>query len=138
MPVVPAKTRQQVIERAGGRCEYCLAPELVGVAMELDHILPLAEGGGHDPDNLCLACRHCNGFKSDFTTGLDPENNTEAPLYNPRTQNWQDHFRWDESGAEITGITPTGRGTISRLGMNHEKRLIARQYWVRLGLFPPE
>ena len=47
---------------------------------------------------------------------IDPESNEQAELFNPRTQNWQDHFRWDRDLA--VGLTPTGRATIAALKMN--------------------
>ncbi|XZN93513.1 MAG: hypothetical protein ACM65M_12130 [Microcoleus sp.] len=40
-----------------------------------------------------------------------------------------------ESGA-IAGMTPVGRVTVTALGMNSQPQLIARQLWIRLGLFP--
>jgi 5-methylcytosine-specific restriction endonuclease McrA len=31
----------------------------------LDHIVPLAAGGEHVPENLAVACRPCNASKKD-------------------------------------------------------------------------
>lgn len=42
-----------------GRCYYCGSTENVGV----DHLEPMARGGGHDIDNLVPACRRCNSSK---------------------------------------------------------------------------
>ena len=53
----PAALREQVRQRAGGRCEYCQTSEwLVGVAHEIDEIVPRAAGGRTESENLCLAC----------------------------------------------------------------------------------
>lgn len=32
----------------------------------LDHVVPLARGGAHDPGNLVVACAPCNRLKSDL------------------------------------------------------------------------
>src|SRR5262245_2647942 len=34
--------------------------------MTLDHIIPRAQGGVSEVDNLCLACSRCNGRKRDL------------------------------------------------------------------------
>jgi 5-methylcytosine-specific restriction endonuclease McrA len=45
-----------VAERAGHRCEYCLAPEaLFNSPFDVDHVVPIAHGGGRSADNLALA-----------------------------------------------------------------------------------
>ncbi len=38
------------------------------------------------------------------------------PLFNPRTQSWADHFRWE--GERVVPLTPTGRATAAALAMN--------------------
>jgi 5-methylcytosine-specific restriction endonuclease McrA len=61
----------RVFARHGWLCQICgiSCPEdLKGTtrhnAPELDHIVPLSRGGTHTHDNVQLACRSCNGFKS--------------------------------------------------------------------------
>jgi hypothetical protein len=53
--IVPASTRQCVIERAKGRCEKC-----GGEGKEIDHI----QGNSNDPENLQLLCRECHKEKT--------------------------------------------------------------------------
>lgn len=55
----------RAFERAGHKCEYCDFDLLGSVDalkhMEVDHIVPLSKGGDPaDPENLAIACRHCN------------------------------------------------------------------------------
>jgi hypothetical protein len=38
MARIPDVLRQQVIQRAGGRCEYCQTLRAIVVEMEIDHI----------------------------------------------------------------------------------------------------
>ena len=48
-----------VWERDGRECAYCGSTE----NLTLDHIVPLAKGGAHSPDNLCVLCKSCNSSK---------------------------------------------------------------------------
>lgn len=137
MSYIPAKLRQDVTERAKGFCEYCQADSRIIITMEIDHIKPESDGGETVSDNLCFSCPSCNGFKHDFQTGIDPDNHTEIPLYNPRQQRWSEHFKWDESGTQLIGLTPVGKATIMRLKINRKEVVIARQRWVAAGWHPP-
>lgn len=40
-------------------CYYC-GKMITGKSAHIDHVAPLAKGGGHTPDNLCAACPACN------------------------------------------------------------------------------
>lgn len=51
------------IYSSGGSCGWC-GTSLVGQAFEVDHIIPLSNGGGNTPDNLAVACPRCNRRKS--------------------------------------------------------------------------
>ncbi|HRF96888.1 MAG TPA: HNH endonuclease signature motif containing protein [Aggregatilineales bacterium] len=138
MAYIPKILRQQVIERAHGLCEYCQTSQLIVIALQIDHVLPIALGGQTNLDNLCLACEFCNGHKNDKIQAPDPKNDTMQPLFNPRTQKWQDHFRWDETGTIIVGLTAIGRATIEKLRMNDSIIIQAREFWILTGLHPPK
>ena len=123
--------------RARHRCEYCLAPESIfNFHFELDHIIPQAEGGKNEVDNLALACRSCNLYKQNFLQCLDPLTNELVPLFHPRYDNWHNHFEPDPQNGSITGLTATGRATVDCLRMNSESQQNARRLWIRLNLFP--
>jgi hypothetical protein len=126
-----------VADRAAYRCEYCHAPESVfNFPFEVEHISPQARGGSGDAANLALACRACNLFKSDAEIGLDDEGQSEVPLFHPRQDAWEQHFRVDLETAEIVGLTPVGRATVVQLKMNRPQQIRARQRWMLLDLFP--
>jgi 5-methylcytosine-specific restriction endonuclease McrA len=64
MSYVPVALRSTVIERAGGRCEYCLYPQAASfLAFEIEHIISEKHGGKTVAENLALACPYCNRFK---------------------------------------------------------------------------
>lgn len=126
-----------IAERAGHRCEYCRAPERVfNFPFEVEHILPRARAGGSELENLALACRACNLFKSSSTFGFDKATQAEVRLFNPRQDEWAANFQIDLGTGEITGLTPTGRITIEQLQMNNPAQLVARLQWIRWGMFP--
>jgi hypothetical protein len=126
MSRISRSVRGFVRERAGYRCEYCRKPELGdGFKHQVDHIISIKLGGSSSPENLCWACVHCNAFKSSIVSGYDSETGQLFPLYNPRLQQWDDHFWFD--GPMIQGITNIGRLTIQVLRLNDEQEVQIRQ-----------
>ncbi|MGE5595524.1 MAG: HNH endonuclease [Hyphomicrobiales bacterium] len=51
------RTRRAVLERDGHRCIACGA---TGVRFEVDHVLPLANGGSNELRNLRTLCLPCH------------------------------------------------------------------------------
>jgi len=65
---VTKRTRFEVMTRDNHTCRYCgaTAPD---AKLTIDHVVPVALGGGDDPSNLVAACRDCNAGKSSTTPG---------------------------------------------------------------------
>ena len=121
-------TRQQVIDRAGGVCEYCRLPQnAYPVAFEIDHIIAKQHGGSDSLSNLALACLHCNGYKGPNLSGIDPLGSPYLPvrLFNPRRHKWSKHFRYE--GGRLHGLTAIGRTTIVVLAMNDPVTVALRE-----------
>lgn len=57
------KTRFEVFKRDSFTCQYCgaKAPDVI---LHIDHIDPVANGGGNEILNLVTSCAECNGGKS--------------------------------------------------------------------------
>ena len=121
-----AATRALVRERAGNHCEYCRIhqEDSPHAALHIEHIRPLKHGGSDDESNLCLACIDCNLHKGPNLTGIDPLTDAITPLFHPRQQRWDEHFRWDD--LYIIGQTDVGRTTIRVLCMNSAEQLELR------------
>jgi hypothetical protein len=85
-----------------------------------------------------LACSSCNSHKHARTEAIDAASGETVPLYNPRHQDWSDHFTWSEDGTHIIGLTPVGRATIDALHMNNATVVAARSLWVTIGSHPPD
>lgn len=133
---IPAALRRSVVERAAGRCEYCgLSQEGQEATFHVDHVVPQDAGGHTNLENLALACVSCSLRKGARHRVRDPESGDEVPLFNPRRQSWDEHFRWEE--VLLAGLTTTGRATISALQMNRPLILAIRSEEATLGRHPP-
>ena len=122
---ISAALRRLVTERAWEQCEYCLL--LSGVSFyphEVDHIIAEKHGGQTEPENLSYACARCNRFKGTDLGSFDPLTGQFAFLFNPRTQEWSEHFTFEDE--LIVGLSAEGRTTIKLLQMNSEERLAER------------
>ncbi len=127
--------RGYVANRVEGQCEYCHYPEHFSPsAFEVEHIVPRSAGGLTEINNLALACSHCNAHKATRQTGFDFLTETDVRLFNPRIENWTDHFFLNPNTGEIQGQTPIGRTTVETLQMNAEQPIRARLNLLRLGV----
>lgn len=61
------KLRTAILKRDGEQCVKCGASpkKNSAVTLEVDHIIPVAEGGTNDPKNLQTLCWSCNQGKTD-------------------------------------------------------------------------
>jgi 5-methylcytosine-specific restriction endonuclease McrA len=124
-----------VWQRAEGRCEYCRLPQAAAsvVRFQLEHIRSKQHGGLTVAENLALSCPRCNCFKGPNLTGIDPETDAVVLLFNPRQDQWPNHFALVD--AEIRGLTPIGRTTVNLLRMNDPERVELRSQLLAAGEF---
>lgn len=135
---IPKDVQQRVREQAEERCGYCQSQQKYVLGkLEIDHLIPRSQGGTDAEENLWLACRLCNNAKRDQTQGVDPQTGAIVALFNPRTQNWAEHFSWSEDRTRIEGSTPCGRATVVVLQLNNLVAVMVRQAWVAAGWHPP-
>jgi hypothetical protein len=136
MSDIPAALRDEVVLRAGSRCEYCgLSQAGQEAAFHVDHVVPRIAGGPTELNNLALACVSCSLRKWARRSAPDPETGEDAPLFSPRGQVWGDHFRWE--GAVAVPLTPTGRATVVALAMNRPLAVAIRLEEAGRGRHPP-
>ena len=86
--------------------------------------MPRHHHGSDDEFNLAFACHFCNRHKGSNLAGIDPETGELTRLFNPRTDNWNAHFRIQ--AGRILGLTPVGRTTVYVLNMNRPDRVRIR------------
>jgi hypothetical protein len=126
MSDISTSLQAEVVLRAGNRCEYCQLSQLGQEAtFHIDHVVPRAARGPTTAENLALACVSCSLRKWAKQTATDPDTGEEVPLFNPRTQSWDEHFRWD--GVRVVPLTPMGRATVTALAMNRPLIIAIRQ-----------
>jgi hypothetical protein len=105
--------------------------------MDVEHIIPEAQGGLTEEGNLWLSCSLCNSYKGSRTEAEDPVSGQTVQLFNPRLQVWSEHFEWVDGGARIFGLTAIGRATVAALQLNRKPLVFARRRWVSAGWHPP-
>jgi 5-methylcytosine-specific restriction endonuclease McrA len=130
---ISAEQRRFVIERANGKCEYCLLHQQDSALFdhEIDHIIAEKHGGPTSIENLAYACFECNRYKGSDISSVDLETGQVTPLFNPRQQSWSDHFLLE--GPIITPLNAIGRVTVHLLHMNAEQRVRRREGLIILG-----
>jgi hypothetical protein len=130
--------RERLRRRASGRCEYCRSPEhFCPDPFCEEHIHPQSGGGLSKDENLAWSCFGCNGAKAAAIVARDPESGEIVPLYNPRMENWGDHFVWSVDLCSVIGVTPTGRATANRLRLNRPELQNLRRVLATIGEHPP-
>ena len=137
MPYVSAALRSKIRRKFYGACAYCRSPEnLMGVIFEIDHIIPLVEGGKTHEENLCLCCPTCNRYKATHVAAIEPLTNKLYALFHPVYEKWDDHFYWNNNASILICKTATGRATIELLRINRSVLVELRKYWKELDMHP--
>jgi len=124
-----------VKNRAQFRCEYCLFPEnWSDLPFAIDHIVARQHRGRTRVENLAFSCGTCNRHKGPNIAGIDPVSKQLTRLFNPRIDQWQDHFEY--RGAVIKGRTAIGRTSVVVFDMNRLSSRLARQSLLQIGSLP--
>lgn len=99
---ISTKLRDLVAKRANYTCEYCRSQaDFSADSFSVEHILPRILDGKTIAKNLALSCQGCNSHKAIKTAAIDPISETLVALFNPRIQNWDEHFAWDKNFTEL-------------------------------------
>jgi hypothetical protein len=106
----------------------------VPLRFQIDHVIAQKHRGPTVESNLALSCFWCNAYKGPNIAGIDPKTRQIVPLFNPRTDRWTVHFRWD--GPLLVGISAAARATIEVLEINHPVRVALRESLIAEGVFP--
>ena len=94
---ISAALRREVVERAHNCREYC---RITGsdrpISFAIDHVIAEKHGGATVTENRCLSCYWCNSYKGSDISSVDWSSGGQiVPLFNPRQQNWDEHFQLD-------------------------------------------
>jgi hypothetical protein len=119
---LPAGLFDELRRRAGLSCEYCgVHEDDCGSLLTVDHHRPTSRGGSDAPENLVYCCPRCNQYKADYW----PAGPDELPLWNPREESHDAHFRRLDDG-RLEAITAVGVWTSDRLRLNRPQLLAHR------------
>ena len=134
--MIGADLRAAVRQRARDRCEYCglLQGHLAFAPFHVDHIIARKHGGQTALENLARICWRCNRHKGTDLTSFDPLTSELTRLFNPRADQWLDHFALQEN--QLISNTAIGRTTISLLRLNISERLAERSLAITVGQYP--
>ncbi len=118
--------KQFVAKRADFRCEYCLLPDRdTLIRFHIEHIRSVKHGGSNELENLAYACPDCNYYKgTDLGTFLHDHENI-IRFFNPRIDNWFDHFESIEG--VLHSKTDIGTATIKIFQINQFDRIQIRK-----------
>ena len=144
--------RFDLVLRKGVRNQYCAAPSGpfgywfltpflsplsehdAWLSHEPDHIIAEKHGGLTIDDNLAWACFDCNRHKGSDIASRDATTGSLAPLFDPRSQSWRDHFELSEG--RIVGLTEIGRVTERLLKFNLAARIEIRRLLIQVSRYP--
>ena len=132
---VSIELRRFVAERAERICEYCLIHEQDTYAgCQIDHVISEKHNGLTAADNLAFACALCNRHKGTDVGSIVHATNTFVRLYNPRIDQWSQHFKLD--GPRILSLSEIGEVTVKILRFNDDQSVEERQLLLSIGRYP--
>lgn len=73
------KARFEVFKRDGFVCQYC-GSHPPDVVLEVDHVIPVSDGGDDEMDNLVTSCFNCNRGKGDIGLEVVPKSLAQRGL----------------------------------------------------------
>lgn len=97
------KLRFEVFKRDSFKCQYC-GKSAPNVVLEVDHVEPVASGGGNELFNLVTSCWDCNRGKSNRELQDDSvisKQRLQLELLQERREQIQSMFQWKKSLQEI-------------------------------------
>ena len=103
------KIRFEVFKRDSFRCQYCgrSAPDVI---LEVDHIIPVAEGGKNELMNLITSCRDCNrgkGTKKLTDRDVLEKQKAELDALNERREQMEMMILWREELSNLSDMQAT-------------------------------
>ena len=131
---ISKSARFEVFKRDSFTCQYCgrSAPDVI---LEVDHIIPVAEGGTNDIVNLITSCKDCNrgkGKKQLSDDAIVKKQKAQLDALNERREQIEMMAEWKKGLLEISeteidyiqdiimmyrgnGLTDTGRKSVKAL-----------------------
>jgi hypothetical protein len=77
--------------------------------------------GHNNRRSTAMGRDRCNLHKADRISVTSSVNGDVIPLFNPRLDDWSNHFEWDDY--TLVSKSEIGRVTIQALDLNHDRRI---------------
>ena len=106
---------------------------LYDTEFQIDHIIVRQHGGRTVVWNLAFLVCAATFTRASTLLASTRSTGRLAPLFNPRRQRWERHFR---CGPRVVGLTATGRATIIVLAMNDPVAVRIRAELIQRGVIP--
>jgi hypothetical protein len=97
---IPDTVRDEVLERDGHKCKWCSS----GENLEIDHIVPVSQGGESVADNLQVLCRSCNRKKR--TRTAESAEQVATQVRSPEKRREEDIQREQKPLAAVAAVSP--------------------------------
>lgn len=133
------RTRFEIFKRDDFTCQYCgrRSPDVV---LEVDHIIPVSDGGLDDPINLMTSCWDCNHGKAavplnQVLTGEDPHDRSVELLERQRQLDEYNHVLAEARERRERETWELVRHWKSEQGYTSEEELTSTSRWDYSWLF---
>ena len=110
---ISKRLRFEIFSRDGFTCRYC-GRQSDTVALHVDHVLPVCQGGENNPENLVTSCADCNLGKGGKTIAQSAP--TEADRLR-MAQEMNEQIRASETAA-------------ASMAARKERRRMIEQFWM--------
>lgn len=84
--------RKEIYDKAEGHCQLC-GRKITPHTMTIDHIIPFADGGSNELDNLQAVCKQCNQLKANIYPEQFLDRITEIFMYQMEKK-YTDNLTW--------------------------------------------
>lgn len=84
--------RKEIYDKAEGHCQLC-GRKITPNTMTIDHIIPFADGGSNELDNLQAVCKQCNQLKANIYPEQFLDRITEIFMYQMEKK-YTDNLTW--------------------------------------------
>lgn len=138
---ISKKLRFEVFKRDRFTCQYCgaVAPDVI---LHVDHIEPVAKGGGNDILNLITSCQNCNLGKSDRRLDDHSEvakQRAQLEELSQRREQLEEMIRWREGLKDLHDAAAEGAfeawdEAVAPMGLNDYGRAELKKLVKKFGL----
>lgn len=124
---ISKKARFEIFKRDGFTCQYCGAHPPKAI-LQVDHIAPVAEGGGNEDTNLVTSCDHCNLGKGAVSLSAVPQSLSDRAT---QVQEREAQLKgYSQAMAAVRKRIENDAWTVAEIFMAHFRKETIRRDWL--------